>query len=156
MGKVLRIAGATAVAMLAAVTVFSFSAKVSLTPGEPILNTHIYRFAAWIEGGQLTITHGVSNLWLGHNSFRLPGVLVESFTCGCGDWRRNIVIGLWAPIILIATSIGLSWTVSRLHERRRQTASRCVRCAYDLRGSGGICPECGTANAANASTMVLS
>lgn len=54
----------------------------------------------------------------------------------------------WA-IILVTGTLPLMRSASRRRERqlrqRRLDAGLCPACAYDLRGSSGRCPECGTA-----------
>jgi hypothetical protein len=66
-----------------------------------------------------------------------------------GDaWAEHVLlVPLWA--IAIVSAILPGWWVVRYRRRRlvrqRQAANLCLRCGYDLRGSAGRCPECGTA-----------
>lgn len=56
---------------------------------------------------------------------------------------RLIAVPLWsiaAPTGLVV--VGL--TVGSTRARRRAADNRCATCGYDLRGSAGRCPECGT------------
>jgi hypothetical protein len=66
-------------------------------------------------------------------------------------WRRSGFFNyfhLQIPIIWMLLPIGLLWVLARVIRRRLQTyyrsAGLCTTCRYDLRGSRGACPECGT------------
>jgi hypothetical protein len=50
----------------------------------------------------------------------------------------------WAVALPLAALAGWGWWTRR-RRSRRETAGRCLGCGYDLRGSPGRCPECGTA-----------
>jgi hypothetical protein len=58
--------------------------------------------------------------------------------------EHSVIVPFW-PVVAAAVIAGL-WpavrVVRHIHRRRR---NRCVECGYDLRGSSGRCPECGTA-----------
>ncbi len=56
---------------------------------------------------------------------------------GVPDWILVLLL-----ILLPTRSL-----MARLRARRRRRAGHCVVCGYDLRSSGGICPECGSAGA---------
>jgi len=55
----------------------------------------------------------------------------------------SIVAPFWfLTLALVTPTVFVSW---RRHLRRRaRSRNRCVGCGYDLRGSLGRCPECGT------------
>jgi hypothetical protein len=46
------------------------------------------------------------------------------------------LLWLWHPVA--------AWCVRRLRGKRWARQGRCAACGYDLRGSGEVCPECGT------------
>lgn len=52
----------------------------------------------------------------------------------------------WAVVALIFAILPALWGYMETRERkywRRKIAGHCVSCGYDLRGAGGVCPECG-------------
>jgi hypothetical protein len=57
--------------------------------------------------------------------------------------ERDIRVAYWLVIPWLLISPVL-WLRGRLRQRRRLHSGRCTSCGYDLRGSGSICPECGT------------
>lgn len=78
----------------------------------------------------------------------LPLFLVLVFGTMVGVWVFvNTVLGGIAGWLLLAGAIFSSWYFV---ERPRQLRIRgwakgqCERCGYDLRGTPGWCPECGT------------
>lgn len=54
-------------------------------------------------------------------------------------WMLIVLTGAW-PVV----RVGLCGA-RRVRSARRQRHGLCVECGYDLRGSGGKCPECGSA-----------
>ncbi len=66
------------------------------------------------------------------------------FSPGTTTYQREVsgTAPLWLPITLLSV-----WPVVALvgfgRLRRRKHRGLCVKCAYDLRGSDGACPECG-------------
>ena len=49
---------------------------------------------------------------------------------------------VWLAVPLAAASV---WSVTTYRRRRAWAApGRCRQCGYDLRGTAGPCPECGT------------
>lgn len=61
--------------------------------------------------------------------------------------ERSVMVPYWAAEIGIVL-LAVPWVVWRRGERRRRrlAGNLCVKCGYDLRGSGGAtagCPECG-------------
>ena len=59
----------------------------------------------------------------------------------------GLLIGLFACLPLARTA---GWAVRHVRARRRRGARLCVSCGYDLRGTPGRCPECGTIAAGGA------
>ncbi len=58
-----------------------------------------------------------------------------------GDWE--VWMPLWIPTVVFGFSAApLCWPVFR--RRKRKKLGLCLKCGYDLRGSKGRCPECGT------------
>jgi hypothetical protein len=59
---------------------------------------------------------------------------------------RSFVVPLWL-VSLGAAVLPVRWTARHVRERLRRQRTRegrCGACGYDLRGSTGRCPECGT------------
>jgi hypothetical protein len=57
-----------------------------------------------------------------------------------------VTVPYWLLALLTAilpTILGMR-LVRAVRRRSRISAGKCPRCGYDLRGGGGICPECGT------------
>lgn len=46
--------------------------------------------------------------------------------------------------LLLSLILPAVWACRILRDRRRRRAGLCSACGYDLRGSEGVCPECGT------------
>jgi hypothetical protein len=58
----------------------------------------------------------------------------------------RLVIIPWAGIVALLAVGPVLWGLSmyrRIRRKRRITRGRCGECGYDLRGKGGVCPECG-------------
>lgn len=63
-------------------------------------------------------------------------------------WEQwNLRLPHWSIALPLSlpSIIWLARTVSRRRRLRRRRALLCERCGYDLRGSTGRCPECGSA-----------
>ncbi len=56
----------------------------------------------------------------------------------------RLVVPLWILVALLALSLTLCCLPER-RRRKREKLGLCLKCGYDLRGSGERCPECGTA-----------
>ena len=74
--------------------------------------------------------------------FRFAGVAyyaLHSF----GLSQYDLMVPIWIPAfsLAVAPSVAIYRCIRR---RRRHAAGRCLTCGYDLRGSEGVCPECGT------------
>jgi hypothetical protein len=96
--------------------------------------------------------------WLERKSTHPPGTaqaITEDHPSSV--WRRGLKIGrytlgirpLWPGFalnsVLYATSIvGLWGAATRILRHVRRRGARCVKCGYDLQGSPGVCPECGS------------
>jgi hypothetical protein len=74
------------------------------------------------------------------------GAYKETFRSG---YQHSIVLPLWFLAIAFAVMPGVAVRRVRREVRaeRRRAENRCVACGYDLRGSPGPCPECGTSAA---------
>lgn len=70
---------------------------------------------------------------------------VSFLSPGTTTYQREVSASLpmWLPIILLGVCPGTA-LVSFWRLRRRRRLGLCVQCSYDLRGSEGACPECGT------------
>jgi hypothetical protein len=74
-----------------------------------------------------------------------PGVLVLHYLNGTRYWR---VSGWWLVLpgfVLLIVANGKR--NKRLIREERLATNQCLKCSYDLRGSGDRCPECGTQRA---------
>ena len=71
---------------------------------------------------------------------RQPGETARQFGC-----QITTPVGPWMTLFGLST-LAAAWRASR--PRRWSGRGRCRRCGYDLRGSPGRCPECGTVNKA--------
>src|SRR5206468_2813438 len=57
-------------------------------------------------------------------------------------WCTFVGVPSWAVMLLPLLIVG-SWARSRARLHRRRRRGWCLNCGYDLRGGGGVCPECG-------------
>ncbi len=71
----------------------------------------------------------------------------------CAISYSGVSLPLWA-VALAAAAPPAGWLFSLLRKRRNRSArlrnGLCLDCGYDLRGSPGRCPECGSAAARDA------
>jgi len=63
---------------------------------------------------------------------------------GWVEWRVVVWIPYWAVVLL--TALPPLWALHLMARREKwRQAGKCLKCGYDLRGSGERCPECGEA-----------
>jgi hypothetical protein len=58
-------------------------------------------------------------------------------------WQLKISIPIWLLVVL-SGFYPAKVAIAAMYRWRRRSKCRCVVCDYDLRGSPGRCPECGT------------
>jgi hypothetical protein len=60
--------------------------------------------------------------------------------------RGVVMVPYWALALpfAVAPALSLRGSIRRKQQARRRRAARCPACGYDLRGTPGRCPECGT------------
>ncbi len=56
---------------------------------------------------------------------------------------HGFLVPLWIPTILLSSPLWLPY-IPWYRRRERKKLGLCAKCGYDLRGSKGRCPECGT------------
>jgi hypothetical protein len=110
-----------------AFTIFSGEFAIYLAPASP------YALAGW-----------------GHWSYPADTPTVKQFLVGttagfdvsrCLSGTR-VMLPLWSVAAASLVLPGL-WLLRRRRERKRALRYCCSKCGYDLRASGGACPECG-------------
>jgi hypothetical protein len=83
------------------------------------------------------------------------GVTWFRYAARSGSYSINrLSAPIWMIAILAAAPPACCWAVlalRRVRYRRRRDRGLCFACGYDLRGSAGRCPECGTVVSAVAS-----
>ena len=62
---------------------------------------------------------------------------------------REVLLPTWLAAAAGVTPLALV-VLRRARKRRRSDRGQCISCGYDLRGTPGRCPECGTAPQSNA------
>ena len=91
-------------------------------------------------------------------SVRAPGIMISRM-----GWEPTsmlnvtyVVIHFGWPILLFSI-LPTYWLLTRHRDpRRRAKLGLCIKCGYDLRGSAGTCPECGTPASVQASAPIAS
>lgn len=62
----------------------------------------------------------------------------------------TLVAAPYLGLIVPTAILPILWLIRRVRTARFTTTGRCARCGYDLRGTPGRCPECGTVPTARA------
>jgi hypothetical protein len=110
------------------------------------------RFIAFVsEGGVtlrvLSIKQGMGSDLISMDGWAFLGFGWYRMTYTNG-YHDSLEIPLWPLVLLLAILPVRRFRQLALERRtnRRRAANLCVACGYDVRASGGVCPECGAAN----------
>ena len=98
-------------------------------------------YAEWITSDRYVGFGGADHNPLG---FRWDDYVQTGETGTLHEW--NWVFPCWIPVLAFGTG-PFVWMLRRYRRMRRRWRGQCAVCGYDLRGSPGRCPECGTAPA---------
>jgi hypothetical protein len=98
---------------------------VELTTG----NIAVGSFRFFATGNSLTATFATSAVLV------TPTSVFERYAVQ--QWV--VIVLMLTPALWITIRTGRRWWLARIRRRR----GLCMECGYDLRGGGGVCPECG-------------
>ena len=101
---------------------------------------------------QNIVAHGTPTADLRAAGFRWRTGSADRFLFEGGDGSRRfgyrlLQVPFWSLTLATAVLPLIVFARSKVR-RRRRSKHACVECGYDLRGSPGACPECGTVPAA--------
>lgn len=105
---------------------------------KPLTISPRWSFRSWPVGARepIGMFQGIWG-WLGFGNGKL--------TFGPA-WRAQYTTIPFCLIVLPSATLPAVWLRRRLRNRYRDRHGLCLKCGYDLRGSAGRCPECGSAD----------
>ncbi len=158
-------AGAVLALSVGGLLACAFRGYWPLTPARSPLDVSLESGCLWIsnvrqavapDGTAGTVVIGMDDphwWWPGETGFVETSWLNEDEYPSAPGGRLvwGAVLPLWVPAAASGALLVGFWR-ARVRQRRRAMVGRCPRCAYDLTGITGPCPECGKALRARAST----